>query len=109
MLWFNQSESETIPRESITLPVRRRELEKKVLFGVIDVDTFYHALHGRRDKYKVMPSALHQCVKYHENAEDKRIYGDFASFFVLEMRYTNVDVHALKISINGLHIKKELR
>ena len=108
-LWFNQSESETIPRESNTLPVRRWELEKKVLFGVIDVDTFYRALHGRRDKYKVVPFTLYQCLKYYENAGDKRIYGDFASFFVLETRYTVVDVRALKISRNGLRMKKELR
>lgn len=99
---FNQSESNTMG--SITLPVRLGELETKVLFYVIDVDTSYRALLGRLwlNKYKVVPSTLHQCLKYVEKGASKACIP-----FRCCKRVIPTLSSTLKRSRNSLRIKEE--
>ena len=107
---FNQSESETIPRGSITLPVRRRRAWEK---GFIRCNWRRHLL--SRFTWETVistrscPPLSISASNIMRTAKIKESMGTLHPFSVLETRYTDADVRALKISRNGLRIKKELR
>ena len=71
---------------AVTLSLRFGDLATKVKFYVINADTSYGALLGRPWLHQnhVVPSTLHQCVKYIKEGKQKRIDGDIQPFAVHE-------------------------
>jgi hypothetical protein len=63
---------------AITLNLQYGSLKAPTKFYVIDAETSYRALLGRPwlHSNQVIPSTLHQCLKYIENDKKKRIDGD---------------------------------
>ncbi|XP_020080518.1 uncharacterized protein LOC109704178 [Ananas comosus] len=84
---FNQHSQKALG--SITLPIRFGKLQTEAKFYVINADTSYKALLGRPwlHKYHIVPSTLHQCLKYIKDGEEYRIDGDIRPFGVHEIRY----------------------
>ena len=81
---FNQNTQRTIG--SVTLSLRFGDLTTKAKFYVIDADTSYKALLGRPWLHEnhVVPSTLHQCIKYVKDGNQRRIDGDVQPFAVHE-------------------------
>ncbi len=86
---FNQNSQTALG--SIILPLRLGSLETEVQFDVINADTSYRALLGRPwlHEHFVVPSTLHQCMKYTRDGEEKRIDGDIKPFAVHEIGYSD--------------------
>lgn len=65
---------------AITLPLKFGDLETEAQFDVIDAETSYKALLGRPWLHEnlVVPSTLHQCMKYIKDDEQRRIDDDIA-------------------------------
>lgn len=72
---------------AVTLPLRFGSLNTQTKFYVIDAETSYKALLGRpwlHENY-VVPSTLHQCMKYVKDGKQRRINGDIHPFGVHEV------------------------
>ena len=76
---------------SVTLPFKIEKLTSKVKFHVINTDTSYGALLGRpwSHEHYVVPSILHQCMKYIKNDEVYNIDGEIQHFGVHEFHYVD--------------------
>jgi hypothetical protein len=71
--------------------LRCGSLKAPTKFYVIDAETSYRALLGRPwlHSNQVIPSTLHQCLKYIENGKQKRIDGDVKPFGVHEIKFND--------------------
>ena len=67
------------------------EMESSVLFHVIDVKTTYKVLIGRPwlHEYGVVPSTYHQCLKYFQDGQVKKIVVDHKPFTVAESHFAD--------------------
>ncbi|XP_028549412.1 uncharacterized protein LOC114579342 [Dendrobium catenatum] len=81
---FNEKGQKTLG--SFMLPLVFGELHMVAKFNVIDVDISFKALLGHPwlHEYGIVPSTLHQCMKYLEEGEEFRISGDIQPFTVHE-------------------------
>lgn len=72
---------------SITLPLQFGDLRTEAKFHIIDSDTSYNALIGRPwiHEYRMIPSTLHQCMKYQRDGVEYCIQGDTQPFAVYEI------------------------
>ena len=87
---FNQSGQEALG--TISLVLKLEKLVTYVNFHVIDAATSYNALIGRPwlHENKVVPSTLHQCIKYKDTSGDiVRIFADKKPFTVAETFYAD--------------------
>jgi hypothetical protein len=86
---FNQNSQKALG--AITLNLQCGSLKAPTKFYVIDAETSYRALLGRPwlHSNQVIPSTLHQCLKYIENGKEKRIDGDVKSFGVHEIKFND--------------------
>jgi hypothetical protein len=84
---FNQNSQKTLG--AITLNLQCESLKAPIKFYGIDAETSYRALLGRPwlHSNQVIPSPLHQCLKYIENDKQKRINGDVKPFAVHEVKF----------------------
>ena len=82
ILGFNQHSQETIG--SIKLRLRVGSLVAETKFSIIDASTTYNAILGRPWLHdnEVVPSTLHQCMKYVKNGIQIRINGDIEPYEV---------------------------
>ena len=82
---FNDQGQRTLG--SLVLPIQFGELYTEARFHVIEADVSYRALLGRPwiHEYGIIPSTLHQCMKYIQNGEECRIDGDINPFLVHEI------------------------
>ncbi|KAJ1696334.1 hypothetical protein LUZ63_004846 [Rhynchospora breviuscula] len=106
ILGFNQNSQKALG--SITLSFRFGELDTEIKFYVIDAETSYKALLGRpwlHENYLV-PSTLHQCVKYMKDDKQKRIKGDIHPFAVHEIGLSDAR-YFLKPSPKPESLKKQ--
>ncbi|NAU84042.1 retroviral-like aspartic protease, partial [Klebsiella pneumoniae] len=81
---------------SITLPLQFGELRTEAKFHVIDADTSYKALLGRPwiHEHEMIPSTLHQCMKYLRDGVEHSIPGDTQPFIVHEVtRYDDAEYY----------------
>ena len=86
---FNQHSLKALG--SITLPFKIGKLASEVKFHVINTDASYRALLGRpwlHENY-VVPSTLHQCVKYIKDDEVYRIDGVISWFSCQRFRLSH--------------------
>ncbi|KAM2661242.1 hypothetical protein EV2_023578 [Malus domestica] len=76
---------------SIALQMEIWELYSDALFHVIDADTSYNVLLGRPwlHTYGVVPSTLHQCLKFLVNGEVKKVLADTDPFRGEEVNYAD--------------------
>jgi hypothetical protein len=86
---FNQNSQKALG--AITLNLQCGSLKAPTKFYVIDAETSYRLLgcpwlHSNQ----VIPSTLHQCLKYIENGKQKRIDGDVKPFGVHEIKFNDV-------------------
>ena len=67
------------------------EMESSALFHVIDAKTTYKLLIGRPwlHKYGVVPSTYHQCLKYFQDGQVKKIVADHKPFSVAESHFVD--------------------
>jgi hypothetical protein len=86
---FNQNSQKALG--AITLNLQCGSLKAPTKFYVIDAETSYRALLGRPwlHSNQVIPSTLHQCLKYIENDKQKRIDGDVKPFGVHEIKFND--------------------
>jgi hypothetical protein len=86
---FNQNSQKALG--AITLNLQCGSLKAPTKFYVIDAETSYWALLGRPwlHSNQVIPSTLHQCLKYIENGKQKRIDGDVKPFGVHEIKFND--------------------
>jgi hypothetical protein len=86
---FNQNSQKAMG--AITLNLQCESLKAPTKFYVIDAETSYRALLGRPwlHSNQVIPSTLHQCLKYIENGKQKRIDGDVKPFGVHEIKFND--------------------
>ena len=77
---FNQATEEALGRVEIDLVLG--EFAAKVTFYVVETNTSFKALLGRPWIHQnwVIPSTLHQCVKYARNGEQHRVFADLEPF-----------------------------
>ncbi|XP_020081023.1 uncharacterized protein LOC109704671 [Ananas comosus] len=103
---FNQHSQKALG--SIILPIKFGALRTDVKFYVINADTSYKALLGRPwlHEYNVVPSTLHQCMKYIKDGEEFRIDGDIRPFGVHEVRYE--DARYFAESEKDIKLSREL-
>lgn len=89
VLGFNQNTQAVIG--AIKLPLHLGDFKTMVKFHVIDADTSYRAMLGRPWIHQnwVVPSTLHQCLKYIQDGEEKRIVGDLNPFTYKEAHYSD--------------------
>ncbi len=72
---------------AITIKIQMSTFSFKVRFFVIEANTSYSALLGRPwiHKYRVVPSTLHQCLKFLDgNGVQQRIIGNFSPYTIQE-------------------------
>lgn len=83
---FNEKGQKTLG--SFTLSLAFGELHTDAKFHVIDADTAFKALLGRPwlHEHGIVPSTLHQCMKYLRDGEEFRISGDIQPFAVHEVK-----------------------
>jgi hypothetical protein len=86
---FNQNSQKALG--AITLNLQCGSLKAPTKFYVIDVETSYRALLGRPwlHSNQVIPSTLHQYLKYIENGKQKKIDGDVKPFGVHEIKFND--------------------
>ena len=87
---FNQSGQEAMG--TISLVLKLEKLMTYVTFHMIDAATSYNALIGRPWLHEngVVPSTLHQCIKYKDTSGDiVRIFADKKPFTVAESFYAD--------------------
>jgi hypothetical protein len=86
---FNQNSQKALG--AITPNLQCASLKAPTKFYVIDAKTSYRALLGRPRLHsnQVIPSTLHQCLKYIENGKPKRIDGDIKPFGVHEIKFND--------------------
>jgi hypothetical protein len=86
---FNQNSQKALG--AITLNLQCGSLKAPTKFYVIDAETSYRALLGRPwlHSNQVIPSTLHQCLKYIDNGKQKRIDGDVKPFGVHEIKFND--------------------
>jgi len=87
---FNQSGQEAMG--TISLVLKLDTLSTYVKFHVIDAATSYNALLGRPwlHENQVVPSTLHQCIKYMDRTGDTvRIFADKKPFTIVESFYAD--------------------
>jgi len=67
---------------AITLPIEMGGFRMEVKFHVINSDTTYKALLGRPwlHEYGIVPSTLHQCIKFMYKGVEHKIDGDISPF-----------------------------
>ena len=67
------------------------EMDSSVLFQVIDAKTTYKVLIGRPwlHEYGVVPSTYHQCFKYFQDGQVKKIVADHKPFTIAESHFTD--------------------
>ncbi|NAU33234.1 retroviral-like aspartic protease [Klebsiella pneumoniae] len=72
---------------SVTLLLEIGELKTEAKFHIIDSETSFNALLGRPwlHEYRMVPSSLHQCIKYMLDGEEHCIKGDIQPFSVHEV------------------------
>jgi hypothetical protein len=82
---FNQNSQKALG--SIVLPVQVGSLISNIKFHVLNADTSYKALLGRPWIHEngIVPSTLHQCMKYKGAEGEARIEGDIQPFTVNEI------------------------
>ncbi|XP_020596600.1 uncharacterized protein LOC110036489 [Phalaenopsis equestris] len=82
---FNKKGQKTLG--SITLPLQFGDFKSEAKFHVIDGNTSYRALLGRPwiHEYGMVPSTLHQCIKYMRGGEEFSIPGDVHPFSINEV------------------------
>ena len=75
----------------ITLHMLIGEMESSALFHVIDTKTTYKLLIGRPwlHEYGVVPSTYHQCLKYFQDGQVKKIVADDKPFTIAESHFVN--------------------
>ncbi|XP_039130916.1 LOW QUALITY PROTEIN: uncharacterized protein LOC120267326 [Dioscorea cayenensis subsp. rotundata] len=97
---FNQHSQKALG--SITLPLKFGKIISDVKFHVIDADASYKALLGRPwiHENRMVPSTLHQCMKYMVDGEEHRIDGEIQPFGVHEIHYEDTKYY-LGISKGG--------
>ena len=93
ILGFNQKSQEAIGRVDVDLALDN--FVTKVSFYIIDADTSYRVLLGRPWLHKnwVVPSTLHQCIKYTRDGEQFRVFADLEPFTVYECHLTNANLY----------------
>ncbi|XP_020082008.1 uncharacterized protein LOC109705667 [Ananas comosus] len=103
---FNQHSQKALG--SIILPIKFGALRTEAKFYVINADTSYKALMGRPwlHEYNVVPSTLHQCMKYIKDGEEFRVDGDIRPFGVHEVRYE--DARYFAESEKDIKLSREL-
>jgi hypothetical protein len=86
---FNQNSQKAM--RAITLNLQCGSLKVPTKFYVIDAETSYRALLGRLwlHSNQVIPSTMHQCLKYIENGKQKRIDRDVKPFGVHEIKFND--------------------
>jgi hypothetical protein len=86
---FNQNSQKALG--AITLNLQCGSLKAPTKFYVIDAETSYRTLLSRPwlHSNQVIPSTLHQCLKYIENGKQKRIDGDVKPFGVHEIKFND--------------------
>jgi hypothetical protein len=84
---FNQNSQKALG--AIILNLQCGSLKAPTKFYVIDAETSYRVLLGRPwlHSNQVIPSILHQCLKYIENGKQRRIDGDVKPFGVHEIKF----------------------
>jgi hypothetical protein len=104
---FNQNSQKALG--AITLNLQCGGLKAPTKFYVIDVETSYRALLGRPwlHSNQVVPSTLHQCLKYMENGKQKRIDGDVKPFGVHEIKFNDAQYFLPKPATTSVHVAKE--
>lgn len=83
---FNEKGQKTIG--SFVLPFQFGELCTEAKFNILDADTSFKALLGRPWLHEngLVPSTMHQCMKYLKDGEEFRISGDIQPFAVHEVK-----------------------
>ena len=86
---FNQGGQRAIGK--IRLHMLIGEIESNALFHVIDAKTTYKVLIGRPwlHEYGVVPFTYHQCFKYFQDGQVKKIVADHKPFTVVESHFTD--------------------
>jgi hypothetical protein len=86
---FNQNSQKALG--AITLNLQCGSLKAPTKFYVIDAETSHRALLCRPwlHNNQVIPSTLHQCLKYIENGKQKKIDGDVKPFGVHEIKFND--------------------
>jgi hypothetical protein len=86
---------------AITLNLQCGSLKAPTKFYVIDAETSYRALLGCPwlHSNQVIPSTLHQCLKYIENGKQKRIDDDIKPFGVHEIKFNDAQYFLPKTAI----------
>jgi hypothetical protein len=85
---FNRNSQKALG--AVTLPITMGTLKSEAKFYVLDADTSYKALMGRpwlHENY-VVPSTLHQCLKYVRDGKQYRVYGDIQPFGIHEIKHS---------------------
>jgi hypothetical protein len=96
---FNQNSQKALG--AITLNLRCGSLKAPTKFYDINVETSYRAMLGRLwlHNNQVIPSTIHQCLKYIENGKKKRIDGDVKPFGVHEIKFNDAQYFLPKPTI----------
>lgn len=83
---FNEKGEKTIG--SFILPLTFGELYTEAKIHVIDADTSFRVLLGRPwiHEYGIVPSTMHQCMKYLREGKEFRISGIVQPFAVHEVK-----------------------
>ncbi|XP_023916594.1 uncharacterized protein LOC112028166 [Quercus suber] len=86
---FNQGGQRAIGK--IILHMLIGEMESSALFHVIDAKTTYKVLIGRPwlHEYDIVPSMYHQCFKYFQDGQVKKIVADHKPFTIVESHFAD--------------------
>lgn len=76
---------------AITLPISVGRFKTQAKFYIINIETSYKALLGRPWLHEnfVVPSTLHQCLKYMKDGKQYRIDGDVQPFGIHEIKHSD--------------------
>ena len=86
---FNQGGQRAVRK--IRLHMLIGEMESSALFHVIDAKTTYKVLIGKLwlHEYGLMPSTYHQCFKYFQDGQVKKIVADHKPFTIAESHFAD--------------------
>ena len=103
---FNQNSQHVAG--SISLILELDDFKTIVKFHVIDADTSYGAMLGRPWLHQnwVVPSTLHQCLKYIQDGVEKRIIGDLKPFSYKEAHYSDAKFFLKDMEPPKIYLKK---